>query len=50
MSNEQEMVTITKKDSDRLLEDSCFLSALRGAGVDSWEGYDYAHKIYHGYA
>jgi phage pi2 protein 07 len=35
-----EMVTITKIEYDELLEDSKILSALQGAGVDNWQGYD----------
>ena len=37
-----EMVTITKKEYDSLVEDSRFLDHLRGAGVDNWEGYSVA--------
>lgn len=38
----EEMITITKKLYDGLQRDSDFLRALEGAGVDNWEGYDYA--------
>lgn len=41
MSNE-ETVTITKKEYDRLVEDSKWLSYLEAAGVDNWEGYGFA--------
>ena len=41
----EEMVTITKKEYDSLLEDSFFLECLRGAGVDNWSGYDYAIEL-----
>ena len=37
-----EMVTITKEEYDELKEDSEFLGQLRAAGVDNWEGYEYA--------
>lgn len=40
------MVTISKKEYDELLDDSFFLECLTGAGVDNWEGYDYALKKY----
>lgn len=35
-------VTISKTLYDQLVADSEFLEALKGAGVDNWEGYDYA--------
>ena len=38
----EETITITKKEYDKLVDDSNFLSALKGAGVDNWEGYDEA--------
>lgn len=38
----EEMVTITKKEYDELVEDSKFLMALEAAGVDNWEGYGVA--------
>jgi hypothetical protein len=37
-----ETVTITKEEYDELKEDSRFLRCLQGAGVDDWEGYEYA--------
>lgn len=42
----EEMVTISKKEYDRLVEDSEFLSFLDGHGVDNWEGYDEAVDAY----
>jgi len=42
MSYEGTTVTITVDEYERLLEDSRILLALQGAGVDNWEGYDYA--------
>jgi hypothetical protein len=41
----EETITITKIEHDRLLKDSDFLEALRQAGVDNWDGYDYAFEI-----
>ena len=35
-------ITITKKQYDQLIEDQQFLQALEGAGVDNWEGYEFA--------
>ncbi len=35
-------VTITREEYDSLLEDSEFLRALFSAGVDNWEGYEFA--------
>lgn len=33
-------VTISVKEYQELLEDQRLLDALRGAGVDNWEGWD----------
>lgn len=38
----EEVITITLKEYNQLLEDSKILRALEGAGVDNWDGYDYA--------
>lgn len=35
-------VTISQAFYDQLVADSEFLEALKGAGVDNWEGYDCA--------
>ncbi|NIJ81170.1 RecBCD nuclease inhibitor [Xanthomonas cannabis] len=40
-----ETVTIPRARYVELLEDEEFLSALRAAGVDNWDGYDYALEI-----
>ncbi len=37
-----EEVTILKEEYDALKEDSAFLQALMNAGVDNWEGYEFA--------
>lgn len=34
------MISITQKEYDQLKQDSEILAALRGAGVDNWQGYD----------
>jgi len=44
MENE-EMITITKAEYDRLVEDSVWLSYLEGAGVDNWDGFDEARQM-----
>ena len=41
----EETVTITKNEYDRLVKDSVFLDALRQMGVDNWEGYGEAQKF-----
>ena len=32
---------------DELLDDQEFLQALREAGVDNWDGYDFALQVYY---
>lgn len=44
----EETVTISKEEYESLLQDRKWLEALEGAGVDNWEGYDYAREIYNG--
>lgn len=39
-------VCIKKSEYDSLLDDLELLNALRAAGVDNWEGYDEACRIY----
>ena len=41
----EETITISKKEYEELLKDSQFLDCLRGAGVDNWDGYDYALEM-----
>lgn len=38
-------VKISKIEYYKLLRDSQFLDALYEAGVDSWDGYEYAQEI-----
>ena len=40
-----ETVTITKEEYERLLKEEQYLSALRFAGVDNWQGIDCAHEL-----
>jgi hypothetical protein len=35
-------ITISKKEYRQLLKDAELLTRLEGAGVDNWEGWDYA--------
>lgn len=44
MSN-TEYVTVEKRVYEGLVEDHKFLQALFAAGVDNWDGYDYANEI-----
>jgi hypothetical protein len=41
-----ETVEIDKREYEQLLEDSHFLSCLRNAGVDNWDGFDYAVEAF----
>ena len=43
---EEEIVTITKKEYEDLLDSQKWLDALEGAGVDNWSGYGYAAELY----
>lgn len=43
--DQEEQITISKKEYDKLVEDQAFLEALKAAGVDNWSGYDYAWEI-----
>lgn len=44
--DEQEMVTITKREYDQLQKESHWLGCLEQAGVDNWCGFDEAREIY----
>jgi len=39
------MVEITKERLEELLEMEDILRCLQAAGVDNWEGYDYAMEL-----
>lgn len=45
LSLETEIVTITRKEYEDLQYDSEILGALRAAGVDNWDGWDYAMEM-----
>ncbi len=40
-------VSITENEYNSLVEDSVFLYALEQAGVDNWEGYQEAARIFY---
>ena len=41
----EEMITISKAVYDELCQESLWLSCLEAAGVDNWDGFDYALEI-----
>lgn len=41
-----ETITISKAEYLSLLEDRKQLNALENAGVDNWEGYDFAMELF----
>ena len=43
---ENETVTISKKDYEKLIEDQFWLNCLESAGVDNWDGYDEAIELF----
>ena len=40
-----ETIEITRAEYEQLKDDAKFLAALRAAGVDNWNGYDYAMEL-----
>ena len=44
----EEMVTISVEEYEKLKEDQKLLEALKWAGVDNWNGWDYAMEILNG--
>lgn len=42
---ENDTVTIPRKMYEGLIESQRWLSALESAGVDNWDGYDFAKEI-----
>lgn len=40
-----ETITISKEEYESLLEDRKWRIALENAGVDNWEGYDFAREL-----
>ena len=43
-----ETITISKDEYEQLQDDSKFLRCLEAAGVDNWDGYDFALEAYQG--
>lgn len=41
----EETVTISKKEYESLKEDALWLRYLKRAGVDNWQGIDYAYDL-----
>lgn len=41
----EETITISLKDYERLVKQAGWLGWLEAAGVDNWEGYDYAREL-----
>jgi hypothetical protein len=41
----EEMITITQKEYNQLRKDSDWLYYLERAGVDNWDGFDYALEL-----
>lgn len=39
-------VTISQEEYDSLLEDAKWRQAVENAGVDNWEGFDYAMELF----
>lgn len=45
MCIETSMIQIPMNEYTRLMEEHSFLACLMAAGVDSWEGYEYAQQL-----
>ena len=43
-----DMIVISKKEHERLVERDDWLTCLESAGVDNWSGYDYAVALKNG--
>lgn len=43
---ESKTVTISQEEYDELVDDQILLDCLRNAGVDNWEGWDFAIEQY----
>jgi hypothetical protein len=41
----EEMISIPKKEYERLRERDDWLQCLEAAGVDNWDGFDYAIEM-----
>lgn len=45
--NNPKTILITQEEYDELKRDQLWSEALSSAGVDNWDGFDYAQDIYH---
>jgi len=45
----EDSITISKGEYEQLVEDSLLLQALRNAGVDNWDGWDFAIDLFEEY-
>lgn len=43
----EQTITITVEEYEALLQDSAKLNCLEGAGVDNWDGYDWAMEEFY---
>lgn len=44
---DESTICITKQEYEEMQDEILFLECLRSAGVDNWDGYDYAIDEYH---
>lgn len=44
-ADNEELITVSKREYDALVEDANTLSCLYAAGVNNWDGYDYAMEM-----
>ena len=44
---EGDVVEISQEEYDQLVDDALLLNCLRNAGVDNWDGWDFAIEAYH---
>lgn len=46
---DEEKIVITQKEYDDLIEDQQWLNCLQNAGVDNWDGFDFAKELLEDY-
>lgn len=46
MGDASDMVSIPRWELEELKETERFMTALEAAGVDNWEGYDWARELF----
>ena len=44
---ENETVTISLEEYNKLKRNAAWLESLNWAGVDNWDGIDYAYELFH---